>query len=212
MRNSLAALILVFPFAAAAEPVKIVAMGDSLTQGYGLPPEQGFVPQLQAWLAANGSGAVVVNAGVSGDTTAGGRERADWALEPGAGALILELGANDMLRGLDPGEAKANLSAILAKAKERGLPVLLIGIEAPGNYGEGYKAAFDGLWPELSMAYGTLLVADFLAPVREAMRAGTPMDKLVQEDGLHPTATGVGLIVGMVGPRVLELAAKAGER
>ena len=116
-------------------------------------------------------------------------------MEPGTSALILELGANDMLRGLDPAEAKANLSAILDRAKEKGLPVLLAGIAAPGNYGTDYRAAFDAMWPDLSAAYGTLLVTDFLGPVKDAVNAGTPMQDLVQEDGLHPNARGVDLIV-----------------
>ncbi len=184
-------------------------MGDSLTQGFGLPPEQGFVPQLQAWLAAQGADAVVVNAGVSGDTTAGGAERADWAMEPGTAALILELGANDMLRGLDPALAKANLTAILDKAKAKGLPVLLVGITAPGNYGADYKAAFDAIWPDLSSRYDTLLVTDFLAPVRAAVNAGTPMADIVQDDGLHPNAKGVALIVAETGPKVVELLSRA---
>ena len=192
-----------------AEPLKIVALGDSLTQGYGLPPEQGFVPQLQAWLAAQGADAMVVNAGVSGDTTAGGLERADWAMEPGTAALIVELGGNDMLRGLDPALARANLTGILDKAKAKGLPVLLVGVTAPGNYGADYKAAFDAIWPELSAKYGTLMIADFLGPVRAAIGAGTPMAELVQEDGLHPNAKGVALVVAATGPKVLELIAGA---
>lgn len=206
------ATLLAFPAVASAEPLKIVAMGDSLTQGYGLPPEQGFVPRLQAWLTSKGADVTVVNAGVSGDTTAGGRARADWAMEPGTSALILELGANDMLRGLDPAEAKANLSAILDRAKQKGLPVLLAGIAAPGNYGTDYRAAFDAMWPDLSAAYGTLLVTDFLGPVKDAVNAGTPMQDLVQEDGLHPNARGVDLIVQAIGPKVLELVARAKAR
>ena len=194
---------------AAADAVKIVALGDSLTQGYGLPPEQGFVPQLQAWLSAQGAEATVVNAGVSGDTTAGGLERADWAMEPGTRALIVELGGNDMLRGLDPAEARGNLRGILDKARAKGLPVLLVGVTAPGNYGTDYKDAFDAIWPDLSAEYGTLVIPDFLGPIRAAVAAGTPMSDVVQEDGLHPSAKGVALIVAATGPKVVELLARA---
>ncbi len=209
LRNITLLTVLANPLAALADPVKIVALGDSLTQGFGLPPEQGFVPQLQAWLTAQGAQATVVNAGVSGDTTAGGAERADWAIEPGTAALIVELGGNDMLRGLDPAEAKTNLTAILDKARAKALPVLLVGITAPGNYGADYKAAYDAIWPDLSAQYGTLVIADFLGPIRAAVNAGTPMSDIVQDDGLHPNARGVALIVAAAGPKVLELIARA---
>lgn len=124
---------LIFSAPAWAEPVTVVALGDSLTAGYGLSPEAGLVPQLQAWLTEQGRDVVVVNAGVSGDTTAGGLARLDWSLTPETDALIVELGGNDMLRGLPPAEARANLEAILKAGQARGLPMLLVGMKAPGN-------------------------------------------------------------------------------
>ncbi len=192
-----------------AAPVTVVALGDSLTQGYGLPPEDGLVPQLEAWLRARGADVTVMNAGVSGDTTAGGLARTDWALVPETGALIVALGGNDLLRGLSPAEARSNLDAILGKADARGIPVLLVGLHAPLNYGPAYKAEFDAMYPDLARAHGALLAEDFLAPLRTAREAGTPQDQLLQADGLHPTAKGVALVVEALGPRVLELLAKA---
>ena len=193
----------------ATEPVTVAAMGDSLTQGYGLAQGAGFVPRLQAWLDAHGGGVVVLNAGVSGDTTAGGRARVDWTLTPEVDALIVALGGNDVLRGIAPREARANLDAILGRADAAGVPVLLIGIGAPGNYGPDYKAAFEAIYPELAAAHGALLVRDFLAPLRAAVAAGTPRARLMQADGIHPSAEGVRLIVDAIGPEVLNLVARA---
>lgn len=192
---------------ARADPVTVAALGDSLTAGYGLAPDEGFVPALQEWLDANGVAARVVNAGVSGDTTAGGLARAGWALAPEVQAVIVALGGNDLLRGLPPEEAKANLAGILDLARARGLPVLLIGIAAPGNYGPDYRAAFDAIWPALAAEYGALMIPDFLAPVKEAVGAGTPPAALMQADMLHPTAEGARLIAAAVGPKVAELVA-----
>ncbi|MGL5009509.1 MAG: arylesterase [Paracoccaceae bacterium] len=196
--------------AAAAEPVTVVALGDSLTAGYGLPPEEGFVPQLQGWLDANGAEAVVLNAGVSGDTTAGGASRLDWALTPEADALIVNLGGNDMLRGIDPGEARGNLEVILQAAKARELPVLLVGLQAPTNYGADYKAAFDGMFPELAAAYDALLLPDYFAPLTAA--DGTGLDPaLMQADGIHPNAAGVAAAVAAIGPQVQALVGQAAD-
>ena len=197
---------------AAAEPVTVIALGDSLTQGYGLPEGEGLVPQLQQWLASQGEDAVVVNAGVSGDTTAGGASRIDWALTPEADAVIVTLGGNDLLRGLPPEEARANLEAILSTIRQRGLPVLLIGMKAPGNYGPDYKAAFDAVHPDLAADFGALLIEDFLAPLREPADTGATLRDYLQADGLHPNAAGVALIVQAIGPRVRELIAQARER
>jgi acyl-CoA thioesterase-1 len=187
----------------AAEPVRVVALGDSLTHGYGLPPAEAFPAQLDAWLAANGAPEVeVVNAGVSGDTTAGGLARLDWSLADGADALIVALGGNDLLRGIDPAASRANLDAILTEAGARGVPVLLSGMAAPLNYGADYKAAFDAMYPELAAAHGALLDPFFLAGVTEDR-------SLWQEDGLHPNARGVAVIVARIGPLVLDLVARA---
>ncbi|GHC61252.1 arylesterase [Gemmobacter tilapiae] len=183
----------------------VVALGDSLTAGYGLPPEEGLVPQLQGWLEAAGAEVVVQNAGVSGDTTAGGLSRLDWALGADADALMVILGGNDMLRGIDPAEARGNLAAILEKARERGLPVLLVGMEAPGNYGAAYKASFDGMYAALAGEYGALLEPSLFRLMGDDLGE---LGALLQADGIHPNAEGVGLIVQGLGPRVVELAGK----
>jgi acyl-CoA thioesterase-1 len=192
-----------------AEPVTVVALGDSLTAGYGLPADQGFVPQLQAWLDAQGAEAVLENAGVSGDTTAGGLARLDWALSDQADALIVTLGGNDMLRGLPPDAARANLDAILAAAAERGLPVLLIGMSAPGNYGADYKAAFDGMYPDLAARYGAILAPNFFGPLLQGGVDAAAIRRYMQPDGIHPSAEGVARIVEGLGPQVVELVSRA---
>lgn len=199
-----------FSAPAAAETVTLVALGDSLTQGYGLPQAEGFVPQLQAWLQAQGADVVVVNAGVSGDTTAGGRARLDWTLTPEVDAMIVTLGGNDLLRGIDPANSRANLDAILAGAAAKGVPVLLMPMEAPGNYGPDYKAAFDGMYAELAATHGTLLGEPFLKPIVQGETEVSIMRDLMQADGIHPNKDGVARIVQAMGPKVLELLAKAG--
>jgi acyl-CoA thioesterase I len=196
------------PAQAAAEPATVVALGDSLTAGYGLAPEQGFVPRLQAWLDAHGADAVVRNAGVSGDTTAGGLSRADWALTPETDAVILALGGNDFLRGLDPAVSRENLHGLLEKARARGLPVLLVGIDASGQYGPDYEAAFDGMYPALAQEFGALLEPDFFSALRDGGDLSAALDRFMQPDGIHPNAEGVDRIVERVGPKVLELLAQ----
>lgn len=186
------------------EPVTILALGDSLTQGYGLAQEDGFVPQLQDWLRENDVAAEVINAGVSGDTTAGGASRVDWSLTPEVDAMIVALGGNDMLRGLDPNEARANLRTILEAAQGRELPVLLVGMQAPTNFGPDYKAAFDAMYPELSQEFGALYFESFFKGLGE----GDPseLQGYFQPDGVHPNAEGVNRIVEAMGPAVAELA------
>lgn len=208
-RNLGAALALLAGLAAGdaeAAGLRIVALGDSLTHGYGLPPDEAFPAQLERWLRANGEPeAVVVNAGVSGDTTAGGLARLEWSLAEGADAMIVELGGNDLLRGIDPAASRANLDAILTAAAAKGLPVLLSGMRAPGNYGPDYKAAFDAMYPELAATHGALLDPFFLEGVAEDR-------SLWQADGLHPNAAGVAVIVERLGPLTLQLAARARAR
>jgi acyl-CoA thioesterase-1 len=198
-----------------AEPVTIVALGDSLTAGYGLADQSaGLVPQLEGWLKAKGSDVVIQNAGVSGDTTAGGLARVGWALAPEADAMIVTLGGNDMLRGLDPAGSKANLDGILKEAAARGLPVLLVAMKAPGNFGPEYKAAFDGMYGELAAQYGAVLAEDFFAGLRAAgADPGDPasMAAYMQADGIHPNPEGVKLIVEGLGPKVQELLGRVGE-
>ncbi|MGI1660868.1 arylesterase [Palleronia sp. KMU-117] len=205
--RNLALALLIAGGAVQAEPVTVAALGDSLTQGYGLPPDQGFVPQLQRWLDAQGAEAALINAGVSGDTTAGGLARIDWTLTPDVGALIVTLGGNDMLRGLDPAEAKANLAGILQAAQRRGLPVLLIAMAAPSNYGPDYKAAFDAAYADLAADYGALLHPNFLRALTAEADLATAFERYMQPDGIHPNAEGVALIVEDVGPSVLQLLA-----
>ena len=196
-----------------AEPVTVAALGDSLTQGFGLPPDDGFVPQLQAWLDAQGADVRMINAGVSGDTTAGGLSRIEWTLTPDVGALIVALGGNDLLRGIDPAASRANLSGILQVAEARALPVLLVGVEAPSNYGAEYKAAFDGMYLELAEEFGALFHENFLGALLDGNDRQTALAELMQGDAIHPNAAGVALIVADIGPRVVELVAvaRAGE-
>ncbi|MGL6210968.1 MAG: arylesterase [Paracoccaceae bacterium] len=202
-RNATIALIF-GSLSVAAEPVTLLALGDSLTQGYGLPQEDGFVPQLQGWLVAKGADVEVVNAGVSGDTTAGGLSRLDWSLTPEVDAMIVNLGGNDLLRGIDPAATRANLDAILTTAKARDLPVLLVGLRAPGNYGADYKQAFDAIFPDLAAKFGTGLEVNFFFPlIDQTTRQFDPAT--MQVDGIHPSAAGVARIVEGLGPKVLTL-------
>ncbi len=214
LRNGVTVTLLLSAMAA-AEPVTLVALGDSLTAGYGLEDQaDGLVPQLQGWLQARGHDVVIQNAGVSGDTTAGGLARLDWALGPETDALMVILGGNDMLRGLDPAEAKRNLDAILTAAKARGLPVLLVALKAPGNFGPDYKAEFDGMYGELATTYGAVLAEDFFAGLRAAgadTSDPAAMAAFMQVDGIHPNPEGVRLIVEGLGPKVEELLARVGD-
>lgn len=204
IRNAgLAAILTVGPVW--ADPVTVAALGDSLTQGYGLQPEDGLVPQLGRWLAAQGADVELINAGVSGDTTAGGLSRIEWTLTPEVDALIVALGGNDLLRGIDPSVSRANLDGILAVATERDLPVLLVGMDAPANYGAEFETAFDGMYPELAKAYDALLYPNFLGALAAQTDMQAALDAYMQGDGIHPNAAGVALIVEDLGPSVLEL-------
>ena len=187
---------------AEAAPVKILALGDSLTAGFGLPPGQGFVPQLQKALKDSGIDAEVQDGGVSGDTTAGGLARLDWALAENPKVVIVELGANDALRGLDPAQARSNLSAILAKLTAQHRGVILAGMLAPPNLGSDYGVAFNAIYPDLARQYGVVLYPFFLDGV-----AANPA--LNQPDGLHPTAAGVAIIVKRLLPSLRQVIAKA---
>lgn len=190
---------------AQAQDITIAALGDSLTAGYGLAQDQGFVPQLERWLADRGHDVLILNAGVSGDTTAGGLARAAWTLTPDVDAMILALGGNDLLRGLPPETAQANLAGILDVAAEADMPVLLVGLEAPLNFGPEYKVAFDAIYPALADSHGTLLFPDFLQGLRQALANGTSREDLMQPDGIHPTALGVSYMVDAIGPNVVNL-------
>ena len=188
--------------ARAADPVRLLVLGDSLTAGYGLPAPSNFPNRLQAALRAKGLNVTVINAGVSGDTTAGGRARLAWALRDDPDAVIVELGANDALRGLEPQEAYNNLDAILTTLGEKHVPVLLAGMMAPPNLGKEYAAAFDAIYPKLAKKHGVALYPFFLDGV-----AANP--KLNQDDGMHPNAAGVHVIVTAMLPAVERLLAEA---
>lgn len=184
------------------KPLKIVAFGDSLTAGYGLSATQAFPSKLEATLKTKGHNVTVVNAGVSGDTASGGLARLDWSVPEDADAVILELGANDALRGVDPAVTKASLDKILTRLDERHIPVLLAGMRAPRNMGEDYVHAFDAIYPALASTHRVVFYPFFLEGV--ATDAA-----LNQGDGMHPNAAGVDAIVGHMLPKVEELITRA---
>lgn len=190
----------------AKEEITIVALGDSLTAGYLLGPDEGFPEQLERALKDAGHENVkVMNAGVSGDTSSGGLARLDWAVGPEADAVIVELGANDALRGIDPGYARENLTEIVTRLKERGLPILLAGMLAPPNLGSDYGAEFNPIYPELAEKEELIFYPFFLDGV-----AGDRSLNL--RDGIHPTAEGIAIIVERIMPKVEELIAAVEEK
>jgi acyl-CoA thioesterase I len=189
------------PAEAADAPVQIVALGDSLTAGFGLPADAAFPVKLEKALTAKGLAVQIGNAGVSGDTMSGGLARLDWSVPEGTQAVILELGANDMLRGLDPKVTRQALQDILSRLHERHIEVLLCGMLAAPNLGADYGRAFDRIFPDLAAAGHLLLYPFFLATVVNNR-------ELVQPDGLHPTAAGIDAIVADILPKVQELVAR----
>jgi len=186
-------------------PTRIVVLGDSLTAGYMLNAKDSFPAQLERKLKAAGVAVEIVNAGVSGDTTAAGLARLDWAIPDGTDAVILELGANDALRGLDPGKARSNLNTIIARLKRRNIEVLLAGMMAPRKLGESYANAFNGIFPDLAKEHDLLLYPFFLQGV--AMRHNLNLG-----DGIHPNARGVAVIVDGIMPKVEELIVRVESR
>jgi acyl-CoA thioesterase-1 len=194
-------LLILLASPAIAAPVKILMLGTSLTQGYGLPPGTEIPALLQANLKAAGIDAAVINAGVSGDTSAAGLSRLDWSLADKPDAAIVELGSNDTLRGISPAQTEKNLSAILARLKERHIPVLLLGMMAPRNMGPEYARAFDAIYPKLAKQYGALLYPFVLEGV-----ALNP--KLNQADGMHPNPAGARIIADRLLPDVKKLVAQ----
>ena len=191
---------------AADAPVRIVALGDSLTAGFGLSADAAFPVRLQKALTAKGLAVEISNAGVSGDTVSGGLARLDWSVPEGTQAVILELGANDMLRGLDPHVTRTALEEILRRLDERHIEVLLCGMVAARNLGDDYASAFNRMYPELAARGHLLLYPFFLAGVVGQSQGG--QSQLVQPDGLHPTAAGVDVIVAGILPTAEELAAR----
>lgn len=204
--KALAFGILSVPFSvsmAKAETIVIAALGDSLTHGYGVAQGAGFVPQLEAWLIAQGHDVKIQNAGVSGDTTQGGLSRVGWTLGPDVDAMIVSLGGNDALRGIDPAVSKANLAGIVEAGQAADVDVMLIGVQAPMNFGADYKQDFDGMYSVLAEEYNVTLAPDFFAGIRNL-----PEDELralMQADGIHPNAQGVSAIVPELGSYVVEM-------
>ena len=186
-------------------PLKIVAFGDSLTAGYGLPTQDAFPAKLERALKAKGMNVEIENAGVSGDTASGGLSRIDWSIPDGTDAVILELGANDMLRGIDPKVTRDALDSILAKLKERKIAVLLCGMRAAPNLGGEYVRGFESIFEDLARKYDVVFYPFFLDGV--ATQA-----KLALRDGLHPNPAGVDVIVAGIMPKVEELIARLGSR
>jgi acyl-CoA thioesterase-1 len=189
------------PAGAADVPIRLLVLGDSLSAGYGLPHDQGFEAQLQAALRADGKDVTIIDGAVSGDTSAGGRARLDWTLGDGADAAIVELGANDGLRGVDPADMEANLTAILDDLAKRHIPVLLTGMYAPPNFGPDYEAAFRAVFDRLGRRPGVLYDPFFLEGV------ATVAD-LNQPDHMHPNPEGVRRIVARILPLVEKLLAE----
>jgi acyl-CoA thioesterase I len=189
----------------AGKTIKIVALGDSLTAGLGLTANEGFVPRLQAALATKGIAAEVINAGVSGDTASDALARLDWSVPEDTDAVILEVGANDMLRGLRPQVTRAALDTILQRLRERHIAVLLCGMRAAPNLGADYAAAFEGIYPDLAAKYGIALYPFFLDGVAADLGR-------LQRDGLHPNAAGVEVMVAGILPKVEQLIAQIRDR
>lgn len=189
---------------AAAEPVAIVAFGDSLTAGYGVGPGESFPEQLEAALRQRGHDAAVANAGVSGDTASDGLARLEWSVPAEADIVIVELGSNDALRGIDPAVTREALAGILAKLAERGQAALLAGMMAPRNLGHAYVEQFDVIYPELAEEYGVALYPFFLEGVATDAALNQP-------DGMHPNAAGVAQIVEGILPEVEALIGQAGD-
>jgi acyl-CoA thioesterase-1 len=194
-----AALVVAFVAPATADSLpRLVVLGDSLTSGYGLPAEQAFPAQLQQTLQRNGVAVEVRNAGVSGDTTAGGLARLTWVLDDRPNFVVVQLGGNDALRGLDPKRTYANLDAILTRLRAAKIPVLLTGMRAPPNLGREFTAAFDAVFPRLARKHAVMLYPFFLDGV-------AANGALNQSDGIHPNARGVGVIVERIRPYIKKL-------
>lgn len=206
-----AALVAVYVGAAATvsiaqeRPIRIVAFGDSLTAGYQLPGSAAFPARLEQTLKAKGLSVSIANAGVSGDTSSGGLSRVAWSVPPDTDAVILELGANDMLRGVDPKVTRSALDSIIRTLKSRGIEVLLAGMRAAPNLGPDYQRRFDAIFPDLASAHGLVFYPFFLDGI-------VTDPKFNLRDGLHPNAAGVDVIVGRIMPKVEELIARVRAR
>jgi acyl-CoA thioesterase-1 len=196
------AVVLSVPAAATERPVRIVALGDSLTAGYGLPAQAAFPAKLERALRAKGLGVEVVDAGVSGDTASAGLARLDWAVPDGTDAVIVELGANDMLRGIDPRVTRRAMEEIVRRLAERRIAILIAGMRAAPNLGTEYGREFEAIYSDLAAAHDLLLYPFFLEGV-------VTEGRLNQRDGIHPTAAGIDIIVARILPKVEELVVRA---
>jgi len=187
-----------------AQTITVAALGDSLTAGYGLPAEDGFVPNLETYLEEQGLDVDILNAGVSGDTTAGGLSRVAWTLTPEVDAMIVALGGNDFLRGIDPATSRANLRGILEAAEQADVDVFLVGIFSTANFGPDFQTAFNGMYIDLAEEFSAPLERNFFAGLIDG---GTPveiLERYMQEDGIHPNAAGVDAIVAELGPQIAD--------
>ena len=202
----LAAVIAPLPAAHAQNnPIRLVALGDSLSAGYNLPQEAAFPVALERALKAKGYRVEVANAGVSGDTSSGGLDRLDWSVPDGTDGVILELGANDMLRGLDPAGTRKNVEAIVERLKSRNIPVMLAGMYASRNLGPEYVQRFDSIYPDIAKKHDLVLYPFFLDGVAGDRSLNLP-------DGMHPTAKGVEIIVERILPSVESFLARLSQR
>ena len=197
-------LLLISPFRSFSE-TNILVLGDSLIQGYGLSQNDGFVPQLSAWMSANERSVHIINGGASGDTSAGGLARVEWYMQDDLDIMIVALGGNDFLRGIDPKDTLSNLDKILAIGNSRGIKMMLVGLNAPNNFGIEYKKKFDQIFPFLAKKYNVRLVANFIRPILEKVQSGNNLKVYFQPDMLHPNAKGVALIVEQIGPELSQL-------
>ena len=206
LATAIAAVIVTLPAARAqGQPIRLVALGDSLSAGYNLPQEAAFPTVLERALKAKGYKVEVANAGVSGDTSSGGLDRLDWSVPDGTDGVILELGANDMLRGLDPAGTRKNLETIVERLKSRNIPVMLAGMVASRNLGPAYVQKFDSIYPDIAKTHDLVLYPFFLDGVAGDRSLNLP-------DGLHPTAKGVEIIVERILPSVESFLARLAQR
>ena len=193
-------LLFVFSsFAHADSPIRILMLGDSLTQGYGLEEKKGLVPKLQNWLSTNNVEVLLINGGVSGDTTLGGFERLDWLLTPNINGVVVALGGNDLLRGFDPKFTKNNLQAIFKNLKSKGINSVIVGTISPINYGPQFKKEYDAIYPSLAREYNLSYIDSLFSPLIDKKTREISVN-LLQADGIHPNEKGVEAIVNYIGP------------
>lgn len=192
-------LFVFFSFAHADSQIRILMLGDSLTQGYGLEEKKGLVPKLQNWLSTNNVEVLLINGGVSGDTTLGGFERLDWLLTPNINGVVVALGGNDLLRGFDPKFTKNNLQAIFKNLKSKGINSVIVGTISPINYGPQFKKEYDAIYPSLAREYNLFYIDSLFSPLIDKKTQEISVN-LLQADGIHPNEKGVEAIVKYIGP------------